>query len=272
MTTTDRILEAYFRLIAAQTIYGGRRMTTKDSLGDRMKEYESVTRARLMRRCPAILRADGKAFHSLTRGMAKPSDPHLVAAMNAAAHRLCEEIQGATMAYVQSDEISVLILDYAQINTEAWFDSQIQKMVSVAASFATVAFNRSIATAYPDKATAVFDARVFNLPLHEVVNYFIWRQQDAVRNSIQSLAQANFSPREIHGVSCDALQEMLFRQLGINWNDIPTSQKRGTAVRRVETEVEGVPRSKWETDEQIPTFTADRGYIERLVYSGEMAR
>jgi len=245
---------------------------TKDSLGDRMKEYEAVTRARLMRRCPALLRVDGKAFHSLTRGMAKPWDPNLVAAMDATAHRLCEEIQGAALAYVQSDEISVLILDYAQINTEAWFDAQIQKMVSVGASFASVAFNRSIAAAYPDKAGAVFDARVFSLPLHEVVNYFIWRQQDAVRNSIQSLAQANFSAREIHGVNCDALQEMLFSQRGINWNDIPLPQKRGTVVRRVETEVDGTPRSKWETDENIPTFTADRAYINRFVYTGEMAR
>lgn len=244
---------------------------SKDSLGDRMKTFEAVTKTALMRRCPAILRVDGRAFHSLTRGMQKPYDLALVAAMDAAALRLCDEISNAVMAYVQSDEISVLIVDYASIGTQAWFDAQVQKTVSVGAALASVAFNASIAAAYPDKAGAVFDGRVFNLPLHEVVNYFIWRQQDAVRNSIQSLAQAHFSARELHGVNCDGLQEMLFQQCGINWNDLAPAQKRGRAARRVTTEVDGVTRSRWQI-EDVPTFTADRGYIDGLVYVGDLIR
>ncbi len=230
-----------------------------DSLGDRMKgQYENRTRVMLPRRTFTILRADGKAFHSFTRHCDKPYDLRVVDAMNAAAMALCGDAQGATFGYVQSDEISVVLGDFTDIKTDAWFDGNLQKIVSVAASIATAAFNRAWNANYMvDKytKTALFDCRAFTVadPI-EVENYFIWRQQDATRNSIQSLAQANFSPKQLHGVSCNEAQDMLMREKGINWNDRPTGDKRGRGI--VYTSELG-----WLVDAEIPVFTADRDYL-----------
>lgn len=220
-----------------------------DSLGDRMKaSYEDRTRVMLPRRTFTILRADGKSFHTLTRGYDKPYDPKIVGAMDAALLALCQEAQGATLGYVQSDELSVLLGDFMTINTDSWFDGNLQKIVSVAASIVTRAFNRHLAE------DAVFDCRAFTIPdAVEVENYFIWRQQDATRNSIQGLSQAHFSAKALHGINNDTAQEMLFRDCGINWNDQPTGDKRGRCAIRTE--------SGWTIDAEVPVFTADRDYL-----------
>lgn len=259
----------------------------QDDLGERMKAYESVPRTRLVRRVPVMMRLDGKAFHTFTRGMPRPYYRPFHEAMWYAARYLCENIQGVQLAYVQSDEISLLLTDYATIKTEAWFDYQVQKMCSVAASMCSVAFNVAWSARSPDTAvnrlesaysTAVFDCRVWNLPKDEVCNAFIWRQNDATRNSIQMAGQSQFSYKELHGVDCDGIQEMLHQQRGINWNDYPVPQKRGVCVvkRQEVVPVSGcsdgkegcwvahaVVRNRWIVDENIPIFTQDRDYIER---------
>jgi tRNA(His) guanylyltransferase len=198
--------------------------------------------------------------------MEKPFDQRLTDCMWAAATALCEEAQGAQLAYVQSDEVSVLLVDYHALNTEAWFDNGLQKIVSVSAAVATQAFGRTYREAFPGRGgRPLFDARAFNLPREEVTNYFVWRQQDATRNSIESLGQAHFSHRELHGVSCDEIQEKLHQERGINWNDLPVHQKRGACVRRVSFEAAGAERSRWEVDREPPIFTADRSYVDRHV-------
>jgi tRNA(His) guanylyltransferase len=228
-----------------------------DSLGDRMKaQYENRSRFMLPRRTYTIIRCDGKAFHTFTRRLEKPFDYRLVDAMTFATHALCKEAQGAAFGYVQSDEISVLLTDFADIKTEAWFDGNVQKIASVAASVVTAEFNRCFYPSGPDPdgPPAVFDARVFTIPDPvEVENYFIWRQQDATRNSISGLAQAHFSAKQLHGVNNSGMQEMLFREKGINWNDCPTDQKRGRTVIYDE--------SLWLSDLDIPVFTAERDYL-----------
>jgi len=176
--------------------------------------------------------------------------------MNDAAKELCEHIQGAQIAYVQSDEISVLIHNYKHLQSSAWFDNQVQKMVSVAASVAGATLSLAF------KRSAYFDGRVFVLPEAEVCNYFIWRQQDATRNSIQALAQSLYSPKELHGKTQPMLQEMCFAK-GHNWNDLGTPLKRGTCVTRHVYDVDGATRSKWVPDFDIPVFTQDRDYINR---------
>lgn len=113
-----------------------------DSLGDRMKGYEGVSRNFLTRRVPAIIRLDGKAFHTFTKGMEKPFDPVLTQAMQETMKYLCENIQGCVLGYTQSNEITLVLTDYATIQTDAWFGYNIQKMCSVSASMATMAFNR----------------------------------------------------------------------------------------------------------------------------------
>ena len=208
----------------------------KDSLGDRMKQYEGIPKISLMRRNPVIIRIDGKNFHSFTRGFERPFDDILIKSMQETAKYLCENIENVKCSYQQSDEISLLLTDYENINTAAWFDYQVQKMCSIAASMATLAFNRAfeervealdfdwsmgvegINSEYRSalykarEKGAMFDARCFSIPKEEVCNYFLWRQDDCVRNSIQMVAQANFSHKQLQNKSCDELQEMLWQE------------------------------------------------------------
>lgn len=218
----------------------------KGSLGDRMKkQYEDRTRFYLTRRQPVIIRLDGKAFHTYTKGLQRPFDEGLIEDMQQMAVYLCDNIQGVKCAYVQSDEISLLLTDYDTIKTKGWFDYNIQKMCSVSASLATAKFNHlrfkrridedELINMSLDKHIEVFrlahfDSRVFAIPdKEEVVNYFIWRQRDAETNSIAMLAQSLYSHSELNKKSCNEMQEMCF-QKGVNWNDLPFEQKRGSLI------------------------------------------
>lgn len=226
---------------------------TRDSLGDRMKSsYEDRTRVMLPRRTFTILRADGKSFHTLTRGCEKPYDPLIVAGMDAAMLAICEEAQGCTFGYAQSDEISVVLGDFQTIDTCAWFDGNMQKMVSVTASVATAAFNE---VTHGKLGRALFDCRAFVVPDPvECENYYIWRQQDATRNSIQNLGHAHFSHKEMHGMSCPQIQDALMARYSVNWNDRPVGDKRGRCAV-YETGV------GWRLDAEPPVFTQDREYL-----------
>lgn len=235
-----------------------RKPKPKTSLGDRMKNYEDCFRFTLPGRMPLILRIDGRAFHTLTRGLDKPFDQRFSDAMLFTASMLCEEIQGAKLAYWQSDEISILATDYDTLTTQAWFDKNLQKVVSVSASLAAASFNDD----FCPPRSATFDSRAFVLPKEEVCNYFLWRQQDATRNSINSVGQSKFSPKQLHGLSTDKVQDLLFREKGINWNDLPIWQKRGACVVK---NAEG----QWAVDYEIPLFSKDRNYVNRFVDIGE---
>lgn len=253
-----------------------------DSLGDRIKnQYEDRTRYSLPRRTYTIIRLDGKAFHTFTKRFDKPYDNRITTWMDTTAFELCSEIQGVKFAYTQSDEISLLLTDFEGLQTQAWFDGNIQKIVSVAASIATAEFNRCRVSwnfeTYQEGFTgkpAYFDARVFTIPDPiEVANYFIWRQQDAVRNSIQMLAQSLYSQKELQGKNCSQLQELTF-QKGKNWNDVSTRNKRGGFIEKKEyrfvNNAEAIEdytfRNKWEITE-CPHFTVEelKKYIPRIV-------
>lgn len=282
-------------------------MPVHDDLGTRMKTfYEQIPKTKLMRRTPVIIRIDGKAFHTFTRGFKRPFDEILIKTMQETTKYLCENIQGCVLGYTQSDEISLVLVDYQRFETSAWFDYEIQKMCSIAASMATMAFNKffyenvfqynvmaSVDTSnkeYPYKEVyakavkkgAMFDARVFNIPKEEVTNCIYWRQLDASRNSVQMVGQANFSHKELQNKSCNDIQDMLMLQKNINWNDFPTYQKRGTCVVRNKTVVEsdGITETailrditksenEWIIDKDIPIFKGEgRGYIDRLIMIG----
>ena len=237
-------------------------MSVHDDLGTRMKEfYEQVPKTRLVRRMPVAIRIDGKAFHTFTKGFHKPFDDILIKTMQETTKYLCENIQGCVLGYTQSDEITLILVDYQKLTSSAWFDYEVQKLCSISASMATMAFNKyfernaenyiqNCATDYEtdglygkdtpeyqlceiyQKAVekgAMFDARCFNIPKEEVTNLIYWRQLDATRNSIQMVGQANFSHKELQNKSCNDIQDMLHEQKGINWNDYPTVYKRGTA-------------------------------------------
>ena len=261
-------------------------MSQKDSLGDRMKgHYEDRTRFLPPRRTYTILRIDGKAFHSYTKDCARPFDAPLMEDMDLTAVALCRQIEWAALAYIQSDEISLLLTDFTDNHTQAWFDGNLQKLVSISASIATAHFNgcrwqRLIGS--PENTdlrrgpVAYFDSRAFTIPdPAEVENYFIWRQQDATRNSVSMTAQAHLPHERLQGKTSDEMQEMLWQECGINWNDMPGSFKRGRCVIRaavvedkeyidkrtgeVRTAV-GVERHTWQSVTP-PVFTRERGWL-----------
>lgn len=205
-----------------------------DALGDRMKSYEAVTRSVLLPHSYTILRVDGRAFHSYLRNARKPYDLDFMADMQGVAQDLCREASGTVFAYGQSDEISLLLSD-VEPQSQPWFGGTVQKIASVAAGVATA----SLISKRGCDGLPHFDARVFTLPSEvEVGNYFIWRQRDAVRNSVSMAAQAKFSPGQLHGKNSGDMQEMLWSQHGINWNDYPDAAKRGWVVTRAVREAE----------------------------------
>lgn len=235
-----------------------------DHLGDRMKKYEDAYRFAVPERLPVIIRVDGKAFHSYTKGCKRPFDEALAGVMNETAEYLCQNIMNARLAYVQSDEISVLCVNYHDLNAQSWFDNTLQKMVSVSAGMASAVFTSLSPKIWGHAKMALFDARAFILPKEEVCNYFLWRQQDATRNSVQMVARSLYSHKELHGKNNSTLQDMIMAK-GINWNDLPVWQKRGRCVVK-ETYMKGdVERSRWYSDDSIPIFSQDRDYINKEV-------
>lgn len=266
---------------------------SQDSLGDRMKSYEDCYRTLLPIRMPVILRIDGKAFHTYTAKAKKPVDDGLVECMNDTAIALCKTVQGCQIAYVQSDEISLLVTNYQEVDTQSWFDNNLQKMVSISAAVASVTFTENsykiwgfrddaegtgfegMGYSSPVIKPAYFDSRAFVLPKEEVCNYFLWRQQDATRNSVQMLARSLYSHKQLEGKGNSELQELCF-QKGVNWNDCPTSQKRGRCIVKTKTMKEGknpktgqvfmAERSEWVVDNEIPIFSQNRRYIDNYVY------
>ena len=261
----------------------------RDSLGDRMKgNYENRSKTYLVRRMPVVIRLDGRSFHSFTKGFDKPFDKVMMGAMQQTTLMLCQNIQGCVFGYTQSDEITLVLVDYNTHETDAWFDYSVQKMCSVAASMCTLYFNKIFDKMYfewsfnrelndtTDKLDkvylkaiskgATFDARVFNIPKEEVTNCILWRTMDATRNSISSLAQAYFPHKQLQGKSSNEMQDMLMDEFSVNWNNLTIPEKRGTAVyKKVVNDA-----TEWVVDYQMPILkNEDRDYVEKLVNVGE---
>jgi len=270
-------------------------MTDKTTLGDRMKQYETTTQSHLLRRTPVIIRVDGRAFHTFTKwfiGQPKPRkglhpepyedrwivDPSLMQTpfsemlhliMTSTALSLVNHIQNATFAYTQSDEISIVLRDWDRLETQQWFGGNLQKMCSLSASIATAAFNFAHERVTGYRSTwfgdlAQFDSRVYNLPESEVTNYFIWRQQDATRNSVQMLGRHYYSAKQMHGKSNSQVQDMLMLLAkSVNWNDIDVWKKRGACVYQHPQWSPVLSSPRFFVDDTPPIFTQDRNYIEK---------
>ena len=281
-------------------------MPVHDDLGTRMKEYyEKIPRTKLMRRTPVIIRLDGKSFHTFTHKFDRPFDEVFMETMKQTTKYLCENIQGCVLGYTQSDEISLILVDYQSHVTDAWFGYEVQKMTSVSASMATMAFNKFFDQNVLNYFTnhvhlvenetecyhefndpkyerlyevyleaiergAMFDSRVFNLPKEEVTNYVYWRQLDASRNSVLMMGQAHFGHSALHKKTCNMIQDMLMLEKGINWNDLPVPKKRGTCVIYKNQNLLDDEKPHWIIDNEIPIFKGDgREYIDPLVYIGD---
>ena len=283
-------------------------MPVHDDLGTRMKEYEKRNQYYLQKRTPVAIRVDGRSFHTFTKGFKRPFDDILMKSMQETAKYMCENMGNAKFAYVQSDEITIILVDYDTLETDCWFNYRTDKLCSISASMATMAFNRvfvknvdewgrltfpnwdeggtneevdvdllKLNDAYQRAIGkgAMFDARCFNIPKEEVTNLIYWRQLDATRNSIQMVGQANFSHKELQNKSCNDIQDMLHEQKGINWNDYPTVCKRGTAIIYVNYQnpqslTNGDIIKGWKIDTEMPILKGEnRAYVDDLVYIGE---
>jgi tRNA(His) 5'-end guanylyltransferase len=257
-------------------------------LSDRIKlYYEDRFKTYLMRRAITIIRLDGKGFSKYTNSLDKPFDEGFSEDMIATAGYLCENIQGAKFAYTQSDEISIVMTDFDTLETDAWYDNNVQKITSIAASLATAKFNqlrmaracfddviKEDAPIYKDDIEdfklATFDARVFQVPtVDEMINTMIWRQQDATRNSVSMAAYAHFGDKKTKNKNNSEKQEMLFQEKGINWNDYAVKFKRGTVVKKEKVEMERngqkFERNKWLADYNTPIFSQNKEYLEKLI-------
>ena len=227
----------------------------KMSIGDRMKEnYENRYRFKLSRRTPVIMRLDGKAFHSLTKRCEKPFDEDFSDCMRSTVLALVEDIQGAKCAYQQSDEISILLTDFDNLATEAWLDYNIQKMTSISAGLASVVFTHW----WRVKGCAgmpIFDSRVFNIPESEVCNYFVWRQKDWIRNSVQMLGRAHFSHSKMKNKANCEVHDMLHTK-GINWAKLEPKWKNGMFLYKQDRD--------WLVNSN-EIFTENRDSIERYL-------
>ena len=273
-------------------------MSIRDELGTRMKTfYEAVPDTKLVKRMPVAIRIDGKAFHTFTQGFKRPFDEVLIKTMQQTTRYLCQNIQGCILGYTQSDEITLILVDYQTLTTEAWFDYRVEKLCSIAASMATMAFNKFFTeyvgeynfskwdgvSKYEDGTQeyihtllnavdkgAMFDARCFNIPKEEVTNLIYWRQLDASRNSVQMVGQAYFSQKELQDKSCSDIQDMLMTK-GVNWNDFPVYQRRGSCCVRnkivipnkdgitATVQLRDISKSenKWIIDKEIPIFKGE---------------
>lgn len=257
-------------------------------LGDRMKEYENLTRFKLSKEYPMIIRIDGNAFHTFTKGMNKPFDRKLRNALEHVAKYLVENIPGAQLAYHQSDEISILVTNYQLSNREPWFDNNINKIVSITASMATLSFNdvfrntiiKENGNIITLKKGALFDSRVFILPKEEVVNYFIWRQQDAIKNSISMVAQSLFSHKSLQSLTGLEMVSKMLEDKSIVYDEAySVIERRGSVTHRLEpveyektiTMKDGTKktikyiRSSWGIDDNIPIFKDDKEYIDKFI-------
>jgi tRNA(His) guanylyltransferase len=211
-------------------------MASKDALGDRMKDYEKVSASVLDADKPIIVRCDGRAFHTFCRGLKKPFDPNFSMCMAQTAKKLLGESE-ARVAYTQSDEISLVMMK-SHDKSEAFFNGKVQKLVSNLASIATGYFNYYKQNLLPEKGLGFFDCRVFNVPnKEEAINYLIWREMDARKNSVSMAASHYISHKKLHGKSTKERKEMLLKE-GIRWEDYPTHFRMGCYFQRVQNVIE----------------------------------
>lgn len=246
----------------------------KDSLGDRIKSlYEDPYRITLPGRLPVILRIDGCHFSSVTRGCAKPFDLKLIHAMNETAKYICKNVHNAKIAYLQSDEISIL-LNYNDINTQSYFNNNLQKISSVVAGMASSYFTSISDKAFGNTKVVQFDCRTFVVPKEEVNNCFLWRQQDCQRNSVQMLARSIFSHKECDKKNTSQLKQMCLDK-DANWDYLANSHKLGRCIiknlslkevinRKTGEKTEAL-RSEWVVDDNIPSFSDDVEYLNKYL-------
>lgn len=242
------------------------------TLNDRMKEYESNAKIKLIKKMPVIIRVDGRAFHTFTKGFVKPFDTLFLEAMRKTALDLFKSVPNCRFAYTESDEITLILDDSNTILDTAFYDNDLEKLVSVTASMTTMFFNNNFAsviergeksaidtTIYKKKLyKATFDSRAFNVPYHEVDNVILDRQLDSKRNSLNAYAQSLYPQKVLNGKKHDDLIDLLHAK-GMKYHDIDVSLRHGVAVYKDETD-------KVVVDYDVPSLLIDKTFVSRRVF------
>ena len=261
-------------------------MSYKKTLKDEMDRYESTVSMSLKTKTPVFIRLEGKSFGAFTQHFQKPYDPIMTRTMQQTAKQLCAEANGCVFAYTASNEITLILTDYHKWNSVPWLDYDVMRMCSAAASIATIAFSKAFAdsmewflqtyngndkdnlyTAYCEASNygARFEAVCFNVPEDRVCEMVFHQQYQWRRNSILSLANQNFSHREVVGKTLDELHEMLAEK-GIFWHDLPTEYRHGSCCSK------GVNpfgrKKKWRIDTEMPLLTdSNQIYLQQIMDS-----
>ncbi len=225
-----------------------------NQIGDRLKEYENSWKTVLPKRFPYVVRVDGQAFHSYTRGLQKPFDPLLITAMNHCAVELCKMISGSLIAYVQSDEISILVYPYRSRTSEPWVGNSLNKIVSLTSGRASALMTESSKYVFGKTKPATFDSRVFILPVFEVNSYFVWRQQDWIRNSVSTFARSYFSDKDLFGLNGQEIKEKLIAEKQQDWDKLPSHQKYGRIIHKREITRNNAIRNEWHVVDDSTLF------------------
>lgn len=200
----------------------------QNDLADRMKTYEASTKLMLPKKSFYVLRVDGHNFSRYTKDLEAPFDQQFADDMDATTRELCREVSGTILAFTQSDEISLIFSDLAKDKTQAYQGGSVNKITSLLAALSSTVFNER----RPGRR-ALFDARVSTLPSAvEVVNYLIWRQRDAVRNSVSMAAQTLFSAQELYKLNTLEVKQKL-EEAGLNWQDYPQGFRQGRVSVKV---------------------------------------
>jgi len=205
-----------------------------DIFGDRMKEYEKLQNQRFMKNLPVLVRLDGKNFSKFTKGLKRPFDENLISLFVDTTKYLLAE-SNALMGYTQSDEITLLLYSSNKYDSEIFHGGKIQKIISVLSSMTTAFFNSKIPQYIPQKQDnlALFDCRAWQVPtLEEAANVFLWRENDASKNSISMVASEYYSHKDLMNKNSKEKQEMIYEYSGVNWNDYPNAFKRGTFIQK----------------------------------------
>ena len=236
------------------------------SLAARMKSYEAQFDQALPLDKPIILRLDGHGFSRFTSHFARPFDERIHTAMISTCADLLHFFPRATVAYTQSDEITLVFPEGVQS-----FNERVQKLCSLSASYCSVRFNKHLTDALkamPEPAvmgdveevlgTAHFDARFFPVPdIAEALNNLIWRcRNDAVRNSVSAFARTMYSTKEMNGRKTKDLVGMMLEEKGVKFEEaVPKWAIEGCLVKREQYEHEGVNLKTGEIEKTSRTRT-----------------
>lgn len=202
-------------------------------IGDRMKQYENVTRFHLTPRIPVITRIDGRAFSTFCRTFS-PFNQLIIDGMIKATMAVAKEMQGFKIAYIQSDEANLVMTDYDDITTQGWFNYNVNKIVSISAAIMTANFGAAVK--HPMGLLPIFDARTFNVPENDVANVLLWRAQDWKRNSVSMHARRFFSHKQLHQKSQQVVLDMLSKDHA--WKDLPDQHRLGTFIVKTQNGIE----------------------------------